>query len=98
MSASFGLTYQNVALERLLGKHAVFHEGPQVSAADQLWSEFQACLRLGIDPDVHFSKDRFSRMLNTGGVVADGAIRAMREWDMAKEREQQAEIERKRKR
>lgn len=81
-----------------MGRHTVFHEGPAVSASDQLWAEFQACIRLGIDPDVEFAKDRFSRMLITGGAVADGAINAMRQWDMAKERERQAEIERKRKR
>jgi len=55
-------------------------------------------MRLGIDPDVQFAKDRFSRMLNTGGVVADGALNAMRSYDIAKERERDAELERKRKR
>ncbi len=68
-----------------------------MSASDQLWAEFQACMRLGIDPDVHFQKDRYSRMLNTGGVVADGAISAMRQYDVAKERELEAELKRKRK-
>lgn len=76
----------------------MFHEGPKVNAVDGLWAEFQACMRLGIDPDVHFNKDRFSRIMNTGGVVADGAINAMRQWDMQKERERDAELERKRRR
>lgn len=67
-----------------------------MSAADNLWAEFQACVKLGIDPDVYFKKDRFSRMLITGGAVADNAISAMRQYDTAKEREAEAERERKR--
>jgi len=84
-----------VPLEQWLGRHNVFHEGPSITASDGLWAEFQACMRLGIDPDVQFAKDRFSRMLNTGGVVADGALNAMRSYDIAKERERDAELERK---
>jgi hypothetical protein len=55
-------------------------------------------MKMGIDPDVMFAKDRFSRMMITGGSLADGAINAMRQYDMAKEREREAEAERKRKR
>lgn len=69
-----------------------------VNASDPLWSEFQACMRLGIDPAEHFTKDRFSRMMNVGGVVADNAINAMRSYDMAKEREARAEAEKRNKR
>lgn len=54
---------------------------------DGLWAEFQACIKLGIDPDVMFAKDRFSRMLITGGAVADGMINSMRSYDTAKMRE-----------
>jgi len=61
-----------------------------VNASDTLWSEFQACIKLGIDPDVMFKKDRFSRMLIVGGSVADSAIEAMRGYDTAKEREAEA--------
>lgn len=87
-----------MALEKWLGKHPVFNEGPSVAASDGLWAEFQACMRMGIDPDVQFAKDRFSRMMITGGVVADGAINAMRNWDVAKEREREAEAAQRRKR
>lgn len=59
-----------------------------------LWAEFQACIKLGIDPDVMFAKDKFSRMLITGGSIADGAIGNMRQYDRQKERELQAQIER----
>ena len=80
----------------MLGNHPVFKDGPKVSASDNLWAEFQACIKLGIDPDVMFAKDRFSRMMITGGSLAEGAISAMRQYDMAKEREREAEAERKR--
>lgn len=73
----------------------MFFDGPKITASDMLWAEFKACLKLGLDPDTYFSKDRFSRILITGGSVADGAINSMRDWDMAKERE--AEVERNRK-
>lgn len=73
-----------------LGRHKVFFEGPKVSAGDTLWSEFQACLKMGIDPTIYFEKDRFERAFITGGIVADGAINAMRSHDIAKEREAEA--------
>ena len=66
-----------------------------MNASDNLWSEFKACIKLGIDPDVMFAKDRFSRMLIVGGSVADSAIEAMTAYDMAKKREQEAERNRK---
>jgi hypothetical protein len=56
-----------------------------------LWSEFQACIKLSIDPDIYFAKDKFSRMMITGGSIADGAISSMRQYDVAKEREAEAE-------
>lgn len=68
-----------------------------MNASDMLWAEFQACLKLGLDPDVMFAKDRFSRILIVGGCVADNAISVMRSYDMAKEREREIEAERKRK-
>ena len=91
VSGSFGLEYQGAKLERYLGNHPVFHDGPKVSASDSLWSEFQACMKMGIDPDSYFNKDKFSRMLITGGSVADGMINSMRSYDIAKERELEAE-------
>lgn len=94
---SFGLEYQNNPLELWFGNHPVFKEGVKINASDTLWSEFQACIKLGIDPDVMFKKDKLSRMLIVGGSVADSAIEAMRSYDMAKEREQQSERNRKRK-
>jgi hypothetical protein len=81
----------------LIGVHEAFLDGPTIeSGADALWAEFQACLDLGLDPDIEFAKDRFSRMLITGGVVASRAIRSMRDFDMEKLRSQQAEMARKR--
>ena len=61
-----------------------------------LWAEFQACIKMGIDPDVMFAKDRFSRILIVGGAMADNAISSMRQYDVAKQREAEAEAERKR--
>lgn len=61
----------------------MFNEGPKItSSASTLWSEFQACIRLGIDPDIYFQKDRFSRIMIVGGIIADGAINSMRSYDM----------------
>lgn len=77
-------------MESLIGSHPAFNEGPRISSVDGLWSEFQACIRLGIDPDIEFAKNRFSRMMNAGGVVADGAIASMRRYDIEKERELKA--------
>lgn len=91
VSGSFGLEYQNNPLELWFGNHPVFKEGVKINASDTLWSEFQACIKLGIDPDEMFKKDKFSRMLIVGGSVADSAIEAMRSYDTAKEREQEAE-------
>lgn len=51
-------------------------------------------MALGIDPEIEFNKERSMRKLITGGVVASGAIDAMRSYDMWKEREAQAEAER----
>jgi len=75
-------------LEELIGVHEAYLEGPSITAEDTgLWAEFQACLDLGLDPDVQFAKDRFSRMLITGGSVASRAITAMRRYDVEKMRE-----------
>ena len=63
-----------------------------MSASDTLWSEFQACLKFGLDPEAYFAKDRFMRMYITGGVIADNAISAMRQHDIAKDREQKSKI------
>lgn len=77
--------------------HPAFFEGPKITSEDEgLWTEFQACIELGIDPDVQFSKDRNSRMLIAGGVAASRAIRSMRQYDIEKLREQQAELARQR--
>ena len=73
------------------GNHPVFKEGVKVNASDTLWSELQACIKFGLDPDEYFKKDKFSRMMITGGSVADSAIEAMRSYDTAKMREQEAE-------
>ncbi len=54
-------------------------------------------MKLGLDPESYFKKDRFTRMMITGGSVADGMINSMRSYDIAKQREQEAERERKRK-
>lgn len=62
-------------------------------APDNMWAEFAACLKLGLDPDVYFQKDRNSRMMIVGGTIADGAINSMRQWDAAKEREHEAKIQ-----
>ena len=56
-----------------------------MAASDSLFAEFQACVKLGIDPDIYFQKDRFSRMLIVGGSIADSAISNMRSFDMAEE-------------
>lgn len=48
-------------------------------------------MKMGIDPDTYFNKDKFSRMLITGGSVADGMINSMRSYDIARERELEAE-------
>ena len=92
------MQYQGVELERWLGRHAVFNYGPKVNASDTLWSEFQACLKFGLDPDTYFQKDRNSRIMITGGVIADSAIHSMRSYDVAKEHEMEAERKRKHKR
>jgi hypothetical protein len=54
-------------------------------------------IKLGLDTDDYFKKDRFSRMLITGGSVADNAISAMRSYDMAKQREMEAEAKKRHK-
>lgn len=74
-------------MEWLLGNHPAFNEGPKVSANDMLWAEFNACWKMGIDPDVMFAKNREMRALITGGVIAGGAIESMRTYDIAKARE-----------
>lgn len=53
-------------------------------------------MALGLDPDKYFQKERFSRMLIVGGYIADSAINSMRQYDMQKERERQAEVNRSR--
>lgn len=47
-------------------------------------------MALGIDPDIYFSKDRFSRMFIVGGYIADSAIQSMRQYDLAKQHEIEA--------
>ncbi len=79
------MTYSGLPLEDWLGVHAVFRRGPQVAAVDSLFAEFQACMKLGLDPDEYFKKDKFSRMLIVGGSIADGAISSMRQFDMQEE-------------
>ena len=74
-------------MELWLGNHPALSDGIKITAIDGLWAEFQACIKLGIDPDVMFAKDRFSRMLITGGAVADSMINSMRSYDTAKMRE-----------
>lgn len=69
-----------------------------MNATDSLWSEFQACMKMGLDIDVYFLKNRASRMMITGGSIADGAINAMRSFDIAKERKMKADSGRKGKR
>lgn len=98
MLGSFGLQYQGLALELWLGNHAAFHQGPKVNAADSLFAEFQACIKLGIDPDDYFKKDKFSRMLIVGGSIADSAIASMRQHDMREEQMREAERERNKRR
>ena len=93
MSRCFGLTYNGLDLLDCIDRHPVFHEGAKVYAPDNLWAEFQSCLKLGLDPDIYFQKDRFSRILITGGVIADGAINSMRQWDAAKEREHEMKMQ-----
>lgn len=79
-------------IENLIGKHPAFLEGPKITAeSDGLWAEFQACMKLAIDPDVMFAKDKYMRMLIVGGVIADNAINAMRSYDIHKENERKAE-------
>jgi len=73
--------------------HEAFIEGPSITSGDDaLWAEFQACVDLGIDPDVQFAKDRFSRMLITGGALASRAIKSMFQYDVEKMREQKAKL------
>lgn len=55
-----------------------------------LWPEFKACLALGLDPDEYFKKDKFSRMMITGGIIANNAIDNMRQHDIHEERERNA--------
>lgn len=72
--------------------HPAFLEGPEIHSEDStLWAEFQACIDLGIDPDIEFAKPRESRMLITGGTIAHRAIVAMRKYDEAKLNEQKTE-------
>lgn len=95
MFGFFDLTYNKTPVENLIGNHPAFNEGPRIeSGSDGLWAEFQACIELGIDPDVMFNKDRDSRMLITGGVAASRAISSMRHYDIEKLREQKAELAR----
>lgn len=72
-------------MENWIGHHPVFFQGAKVEASDTLWSEFQACIKFGIDPDIMFAKDRFSRMMITGGSIADNAINNMRSYDANEE-------------
>lgn len=73
--------------------HEAFHEGPEVWSESQgLWAEFQACIELGIDPDIQFAKNRYSRMLIAGGVLASRSISTMRQYDVEKMREQKTKL------
>lgn len=65
----------------------MFNEGATISAVDGLFAEFKACMALGIDPEIMFAKHRHMRCLLTGGVIAAGAIEAMRSYDAWKARE-----------
>lgn len=95
--AFFDLTYNGTPIEQLIGVHPVFQDGPTIQTGeDALWAELQACLDFGIDPDIEFAKNRYSRMLITGGAVASRSVRSMREYDMEILRSQQAEMARKR--
>lgn len=52
-----------------------------------LFTEYRACVAMGLDIDEYFKKDRLTRMLIVGGYVADNAINSMRQYDIAKENE-----------
>ena len=52
---------------------------------------------LGIDESIWFQKPRHTRMLLTGGIVAENSIQAMAQEDDRKEAEGKAEIKRRNK-
>ena len=84
------MRYDNVPLEDCIGNHAVFKERHKVTTIDpsnNLFTEFRACLAMGLDPDFYFAKDKFMRMFIVGGYVADNAINNMRSYDSMKDKE-----------
>lgn len=69
-----------------------------MTATDSLFAEYRACVAAGLDFDEYAKKDRHSRQLIVGGYIADSSLNSMRQYDMAKEREAEAERKRKGKR
>lgn len=73
-----------------LGVHEAL-KGSHVNTSEYgLWAEFRTIAALGIDVDIYFSKDRYTRQFLTGGVIAQGALTAMQQFDDHKEAEAKA--------
>lgn len=69
-----------------MGKHPAFHQGPRASH-NYLVTEFEAAAAFGLDPDAYFAKPRQLRSLMAAYVIGSNAVKAMRDFDLAKERE-----------
>lgn len=80
-SAFFDLRYQGYPLEKWLGVHEAFKEGPSVGGSN-LWMEFSAYYEMGIDPEIGFAKSREMRALITGGHIAKTSLAAMIHFDL----------------
>lgn len=65
----------------------MFHQGPKISH-NYLGTEFEAARAYGLDPEVYFSKPRELRKLMVAWVIGDSSTKAMRDYDMAKERKE----------
>lgn len=92
VSGFFGLKYNGLELNDWFDNHPIYKGGYKTTTIDpydSLFAEFRACMALGIDPDVYFKKDKLSRMMITGGYIADNALTNMRNYDVAKDRERE---------
>lgn len=79
--AAFDLKYEGYPLEKWLGVHKAFIEGPSISGSN-LWAEFSAYYEMKIDPEIGFAKDRSMRAFITGGHIAKTSLAAMIAYDL----------------
>lgn len=70
--------------------HEAFKGSHTATNEPGLWAEFKTIAALQMDIDTYFAKDRPTRQLLTGGVIAQGALAAMQQFDDHREAEAKA--------